>query len=195
MSQTLSGSSPLSFVHNLKIDPELNFHNFKSEVYNDLMNTENAILGPNGLLFIILSDLDWQNVEGNLLIAAIPAVAAVAAIPAVPAIAAALGVAAVAAIPAIAAIAAVAAIPAVYRGRYDYMTPVPTWAPGAPAGAVKSAEMLTANKAKVYGAVTALNLQILFPMKILQHSVSILTESVTELVGKSMSTWLRNTVI
>ena len=105
--------------------------------------------------------------------------------------AAALGVAAVAAIPAVAAIAAVAAIPAVYRDHFDYMTPVPAWAPGAAAGAVKSAEMLTINNAKVYAAVIA------FRTKLTNSAPEedIITESVTEPVWKLMSIWLRNTVI
>ena len=116
------------------------------------MNTENAILGPNGALFIIQTEAEFQSVPGNLLHAAIPAAPAIAAIPAVPAVAAAMGVAAVAAIaaaPAVAAIAAAvaAAVAAVYRNRYDYTSEVPPWLPGSPAGLVKASEMLISNRA------------------------------------------------
>ena len=37
------------------------------------MNTENAILGPNGALFIIQTEAEFQSTPGNLLHAAIPA--------------------------------------------------------------------------------------------------------------------------
>ena len=53
--------------------PELSFHKFKCELYNELMNTENAILGPNGALFIIQTEAEFQSTPGNLLHAAIPA--------------------------------------------------------------------------------------------------------------------------
>ena len=116
---------PTCFVNHLKADPEITFHKFKRELYNELMNTENAILGPNGALFIIQTEAEFQSVPGNLLPAAIPAAPAIAAIPAVPAVAAAMGVAAVAAIAAVPAVAAVAAVAAVYRTRYDYTSEVP----------------------------------------------------------------------
>jgi hypothetical protein len=145
---------PTCFVNHLKVDPELSFHKFKRELYNELMNTENAILGPNGALFIIQTEAEFQSTPGNLLHAAIPAAPAIAAIPAVPAVAAAMGVAAVAAIAAVPAVAAVAAVAAVYRNRYDYTSEVPPWLPGSPAGLVKASEMLISNRAKVYAAVT-----------------------------------------
>ena len=150
-----------SFVNHLKVDPEVTFHKFKREVYNELMNTENAILGPNGALFIIQTEAEFRSVPGNLLHAAIPAAPAIAAIPAVPAVAAAMGVAAVAAIAAVPAVAAVAAVAAIYRARYDYTSDVPPWLPGAPAGLVKSAEMLMNNRAKVYAAVVTFRTKLI----------------------------------
>ena len=105
------------FVPDLKTNPHLNFARFQGEVFQEAMNTENAILGQYGLLYIFLSNAEWEALPGNLLEAAVPAVPAV------------LGGA-----------AAIAAIPAVYRDRYDYTTPVPRPANNASNAVLKETE-------------------------------------------------------
>jgi hypothetical protein len=84
------------------------------------MNTENAILGQYGLLFIFLNDAEWEALPGNLLTAAI---AAASAIPG--------------------GAAAVAAAPTVYRDRNDFTTPVPRPANNAANAVLKDFELQT----------------------------------------------------
>ena len=103
-----------------------------------IINIENAILGQYGLLYIFLSDAEWQALPGNLLEAAVPAV------PAVPGGA-----------------AAVPATPAVYRARYDYETPVPRPANNASNAVLKEAELQTHNKAAVYKAYLLLRAKLI----------------------------------
>ena len=117
------------FVPDLKTDPHINFSPFRGVLFNEAMNTENAILGQYGLLFIFLNDAEWEALPGNLITAAI------AAAPAVPGGA-----------------AAVAAVPAVYRDRYDFTTPVPRPANNAANAVLKDFELQTNNKATVYKA-------------------------------------------
>ena len=93
------------------------------------MNTENAILGQYGLLFIFFNDAEWKVLPGNLITAAI------AAAPVIPGGA-----------------AAVAAAPAVYRDRYDFTTPVPRPVNNAANAVLKDFELQTNNKATVYKA-------------------------------------------
>ena len=126
-------SSLASFTHHLKSDPHVNFHSFRSELFQEAMNTQNAILGQYGLLFIFLTELEWNNLPGNLITAEILAVPEI------------LGVA-----------AAVLAEPAVYRARYDFTTPVPPCALNAGNAVLATFKLLTDNKALVYGAYTVL---------------------------------------
>ena len=113
------------FVPDLKTDPHINFSPFRGVLFNEAMNTENAILRQYGLLFIFLSDPEWEALSGNLITAAI------------------------AAVPAAGGAAAVAAVPAVYRERYDFTTPVPRPANNAANAVLKDFEIQTNNKATV----------------------------------------------
>jgi hypothetical protein len=103
----------------------VNFYKFRSEFYNEALNTENAILGVSGMMFVILSDADWQDFPGNLMVAEVPAVPAVGLNPAVP------------------------AVPAQYRVRYDFLTTPPPLAGNAANAVVKERELLVNNKAAI----------------------------------------------
>jgi hypothetical protein len=46
------------FVPDLKIDPHINFYPFRGVLFNEAMNTENAIRKQYGLLFNMLLDLE-----------------------------------------------------------------------------------------------------------------------------------------
>jgi len=126
------------FVPDLKTNPHINFSRFRGELFNEAMNTENSILGQYGLLFIFLNTPEWEALPGNLITAAI------AAVPAVPGGA-----------------AAVAAAPAVYRDRYDFITPVPRPANNAANAVLKEFELQTNNKATVYKAYLNLRAKII----------------------------------
>ena len=115
-----------SFIPDLKTDPNIHFSKWREVLFQEAMNTENAILGQYGLLFIFLSNVEWEALPHNLL--------QEVAVPAVPAVGGA---------------AAVAAIPAVYREQNDFQTPVPNNAANA---VLKDVEMQTNNKATVYKA-------------------------------------------
>jgi hypothetical protein len=54
------------FVPDLKTDAYINFSPFRGVLFNEAMNTENAILGQYGLLFIFLNDAEWEALPGNL---------------------------------------------------------------------------------------------------------------------------------
>jgi len=125
------------FVPDLKTDPYINFSRWQEEVFQESMNTENIILGPYGLLFVFLTDAEWQALPLNLLEAAIPA------------------------IPAIGGAAAVPAVPAVYRGRYDYTTPPPKPPNNAANAVLKDFELQTNNKAAVYKAYIHLRAKLI----------------------------------
>jgi hypothetical protein len=124
---TMTAAAAVTEIYstNLKREPFVNFYKFRSECYNEALNTENAILGVSGMLFVILSDADWQDFPGNLLVAEVPAVPAAGANP------------------------AVAAIPAQYRPRYDYLTAPPPLAGNAANAVVKERELLLTNKAAI----------------------------------------------
>jgi hypothetical protein len=117
-----------SFIPDLKTDPNIHFSKWREVLFQEAMNTENAILGQYGLLFIFLSNDEWEALPHNLLQVAVPAV------------------------PAVGGAAAVAAIPAVYRERYDFQTPVPRPPNNAANAVLKDVEMQTNNKATVYKA-------------------------------------------
>ena len=133
------------FVPDLKTDPHINFSPF-----HEAMNTENAILGQYGLLFIFLSDAEWEALPGNLITAAI------------------------AAVPAAGGAAAVAAVPAVYRDRYDFTTPVPRPANNAANAVLKDFEIQTNNKATVYKAY--LNLRTKMVNSLAAEDISALSQ-------------------
>jgi hypothetical protein len=56
------------FVPDLKTNPHLNFARFQGVVFQEAMNTENPIRGLYGLLYIFLSDTEWEALPGNLLV-------------------------------------------------------------------------------------------------------------------------------
>ena len=113
------------YTTNLKSEPFVNFYKFRSEFYNEALNTENAILGVSGMMFVILSDADWHDFPGNLLVAEVPGAPAVGVNP------------------------AVAAVPAQYRPRYDFLTLPPPLAGNAANAVVKERELLVNNKAAI----------------------------------------------
>lgn len=131
-------SQLVSFTHHLKSDPHVNFHSFRSELFQESMNTQNAILGQYGLLFIFLTDIEWNNLPGNLITAEILAAPEI------------VGVA-----------AAVLAAPAVYRARYDFTTPVPPCPLNAANAVLAAVKTLSENKASVYAAYTLLRTKII----------------------------------
>jgi len=152
------------FIPDLKSEPHINFSRFRGELYNEAMNTENAILGQYGLLFIFLTEAEWEALPGNLVNAAI------AAVPAVPGGA-----------------AAIAAAPAVYRARYDFTTPVPRPPNNAANAVLKEVELQTNNKAAVYKAYLNLRAKLINSMAdedisaLSQYPYGVGTRSATDL--------------
>ena len=65
-----------SFIPDLKTDPNIFFSKFREILFQEAMNTENAILEQYGLLLIFLSNAEWEALLGNFLHAAVHAVPA-----------------------------------------------------------------------------------------------------------------------
>lgn len=162
-------SQLVSFTHHLKSDPHVNFHSFRSELFQESMNTQNAILGQYGLLFIFLTDIEWNNLPGNLITAEILAAPEI------------VGVA-----------AAVLAAPAVYRARYDFTTPVPPCPLNAANAVLAAVKTLSENKASVYAAYTLLRTKIINSIAE-EDSVFTHTASEPQLRRKSTHTWHNDT--